>query len=499
MSRPSPRRPPWSWPSWSWPSWRWPSWRLPCRRRPSWRGPRSLRERLALVAVLVTAAWLALLTVGFNVVLARQLRSDADTLLRTRAYAAAASLVVAPDGRVTRREPPPEPGLDAGTWLYAGSRALQRPPASGDQQRQADALAGVGERTAQTREPEAVRFYALPVRAGQRQVATVVTSVGLDPYRRVEELALAASTGLAALVLGGAYLITRTLVGRALGPVAQMTEQARRWSASDLGRRFGAGRRPTELEALAATLDGLLERLAAVLRHEQQLSAELSHELRTPLAAVTAEVDLLRRRPRAPDELARGHAAIADAAERMSHVLESLLTAARASTSAPPGRCEVVPAVHAAIASVAPSEGAVQVHAPAGPVYAGVDDALLERALAPVLDNALRHRRTHVRVDVADGPAGPRVSVQDDGPGVPEHLREQVFEPGVRGADGGSGLGLALARRLARAGGGDLHLEQQPPARRPHDSPPAPALDGEARHPQGGGCGARFVLTLPAG
>jgi len=440
-------------------------------------GPRSLRGRLSLLAVLVTAAFLALLTVAFNLVLARQLRAGADDLLRTRAQAASAVVDVAPDGRLSLPGPSEDRPLDPATWIYAGTEAIVRPTARRAEQRQADALAGRGERSAQTREPEAVRFLALPLRSGGRQVGTVVTSVGLDPYDRVEELALAGTTALAALVLGGAYLLTRTLVGRALDPVAQMTQQAAQWSASDLGRRFGGGRRPAELAALAATLDGLLERLASVLRHEQQLSAELSHELRTPLSALVAELDLLRSRPRGPAELAAGHEAIAASAERMSRVLESLLTAARAS-SALPGRCEVLPAVRAAVASVAAPDGVVVVRAGPPGLAAGVDPALLERALAPVLDNAVRHARTRVVVEIGTARSGPSVTVQDDGPGVPLQLADTVFEPGVRAGDQGAGhpgagLGLALARRLARAGGGELRLE------------PGPG-------------GARFVLALPA-
>ncbi len=437
--------------------------------------PRSLRERLALGAALVTAVALAALTVAFNVVLSRQLRGGADDLLRTRAAAVAAIVDVAPDGSLLLRGRPDERRIDPGTWVFEGGTALVRPSGDRDQQRQAELLAGTGERMLDSREPDAVRYYALPVRQGDTQIGTVVSSVGLDPYDRVRDLALLASGALAALVLGGAYLLTRTLVGRALTPVAQMTEQAARWSSSDLDRRFGPGRRPLELQALAQTLDGVLDRLSAVLRHEQQLSAELSHELRTPLSAVVAEVELLASRPRSQAELAAGHGAVLAAADRMSRVLESLLTAARAGVAGAPGLCDVREAVGAAVLSLGPPPGAVQVRERVPGLRAGVDSALLERALAPVLDNALRYHRDVVLVDIDAGSTGPRVSVQDDGPGVPADISGQLFEPGVRGdADHpGTGLGLALARRLVRAGGGELVLDD------------------------GGPPGARFVLHLP--
>ena len=359
------------------------------------------------------------------------------------------------------------------TWVFSGTAPVQRGDGDEQQQARVATLAGVGERT-QTLGDDGERLYALPLRTGGRQVGTVVSTLALEPYERAEDLALVALAALAAVVLVGAYLLSRVLVGRALTPVAVMTEQAARWSATDLERRFGTGSRPLELAALAATLDGVLDRLSASLRHEQQLSAELSHELRTPLAAVVAEVELLEGRPRTPAELAEGHAAVLRSAERMRRVLESLLTAARAGTGGPPGRCEVLPAVEAAVASVDPPPGAVVVHARSASLAAGVDRALLERALAPVLANALRHRRAVVDVEIGSGPGGPWVSVADDGPGVPPELAETAFEPGVQGAGstGGAGLGLALARRLARAGGGDLRLQPGPP-------------------------GARFVLDLP--
>ena len=85
-----------------------------------------------------------------------------------------------------------------------------------------------------------------------------------------------------------------------------MTEQAEAWSEHDLDRRFGLGEPHDELTRLASTLDRLLDRIAASLRHERRFSAELSHELRTPLAKVTAEAELALRRPREPGGVPRG-------------------------------------------------------------------------------------------------------------------------------------------------------------------------------------------------
>ncbi len=96
-------------------------------------------------------------------------------------------------------------------------------------------------------------------------------------------------------------------------------------------------------------------------------------------------------------------------------------------------------------------------------VVVGLEAAVLERVLAPLVDNASRYARRAVVVEVT---AAPSVLVRDDGPGLPEELLETVFDPGRRARpdDGhpGAGLGLALSRRLARASGADVVLTRSP-------------------------------------
>ncbi len=124
------------------------------------------------------------------------------------------------------------------------------------------------------------------------------------------------------------------------------------------------------------------------------------------------------------------------------------------------------------------SEVAVTVLCRGGDTCAGVDAAVVERALAPVVDNALRYAVHEVRLEVSGTADAVLVDVLDDGPGIAPQSREAVFEAGRRGdpADGhhGAGLGLALARRLVVASGGAITVM---PSQR----------------------GAAFRLTLPTG
>jgi signal transduction histidine kinase len=449
-----------------------------------WRAPGSgtLRGRLALLALITTALWAGLLTVAFNVVLSARLGAQANDLLRTRTAAVAATLEIRPDGGIVVHEPPDDRALDTGVWIYQGMRAIEWPKARRELRQQADRLAGHRKTFTETTGSHASRLYALPVLAPPghgRQVGTVVAAVVLDPYRSMARAALVGSAVLGVLLLGVVYLVTRAIVGRALQPVAEMSAQAARWSERGAAERFGVAGRPDELAALAANLDELLDRLAAVLRHEQQQSAEISHELRTPLARIIAETDWLMARRRDAAGQRASHTAIAAAAVTMQRICETLLSEARTRSSTVPGRCALLELAQDLARRFA------QDHEDAPPVVvrgvtgtAGVSATVAERILAPLLDNARRYAERTITIECTQVSGGVEVAVADDGPGVPAAIGSAVFEPGRRAdpADGhdGAGLGLALARRLARAAGGDVHLAA-------------------------GARGARFVVRLPAG
>jgi signal transduction histidine kinase len=411
--------------------------------------------------VLATVLWVGVLTAAFNVVLTSQLHAQSGSLLRQRATAATAELQVFSDGSVHLAEPADDEALDVNLWIYSGRRALERPRAGTLLQARADALADSGERFAQYGGDSPVRLFALPVRAKGRQVATVVSGLSLDPYEHVARLALGASIGLAGLLLVGVYGASRLVIGRALAPVQQMSAQAARWSATDAAQRFGRSPRPAELALLARNLDGVLDRLEALLRHEQQVTEELSHELRTPLSLIVAEADLAGSKRRTLGELHEALARIGAGAAHMQSILETLLTAARTRSPDSAGRCVLRAAVDAAVAQQPPGAGpAVFVSGDAG-IVAAVDSDVVERILAPLLDNAARYARQRTDITLRGGPIGVVVSIRDDGPGVAPALTDSIFEPGRRDAESsphGAGLGLALARRLARAAGGDLAL-----------------------------------------
>ncbi|MFE7352618.1 ATP-binding protein [Streptomyces sp. NPDC057543] len=463
--------------------------------------PRTLRGRLALMALAASALWVGVLTIVFNIALDNRLHGQADDVLRTRAEAVAATVDVRPDGRLVVREPTEDRALDVGVWIFQGGTVVEKPPtAPAGLETRAARLAGRRETFADTEGPGSWRLYAFPVDTPARpghpptQAGTVVSSVSLDPYRSTADTALVGSIALAVLLLATIYLLTRLVVRRALRPVTSMSEQANRWSAAGAPERFGAEDRPAELAAFATSLDALLDRLAAVLRHEQQQAAELSHELRTPLARIAAETEWLTGRPRSEQERETSLEAIAGAAATMQQICDSLLSEVRTRNAQTPGRSRFADVAHGLAernATLFPAAPPVTVAAYSTPppntsppgtpppdVSIGVSQDVAERILTPLLDNARRYAAHSITLTCAASAGEVTVYVSDDGPGVPEDFVASLFEPGrrARPEDGhdGAGLGLALARRLARAAGGDIALDAAAP-------------------------GARFVVTLPAG
>jgi signal transduction histidine kinase len=265
-----------------------------------------------------------------------------------------------------------------------------------------------------------------------------------------------------------------------------MTSEAEAWSTEELDRRFDLGDPHDEVTQLAHTLDGMLDRLAASLRREQRFSAEVSHQLRTPVAKIKAEAELALRRTREPDYYQEALGSVLHSADQMARTVEALLAASQQEGTLARGRADVwqvLADVMTSIGVLSEENGVeVRVQPPARELRVGVDGDIAVQIIQPVVENACRFAKSGVLLGAARNGKEVYFLVEDDGPGVTEEEQERIFEPGVRGSAAvgersttrGAGLGLSLARRLARAASGDVEV-------RP----------GER--------GARFVVRLPMG
>lgn len=424
------------------------------------RRPLALRTRLLLAIVAGVGVAMLVLVAVFNVALARSLDNDADEILRGRASAERAALVIE-DGAIVPPEGASAPSLDTRAWVFAGSRAVRVPPADAELQTAARELAatGGGFRDLGSR----ARLHALPVAQDGVRIGTVVAVIALGPYNRTRLAALVGSIALGVLVLGGVALASALILRAALRPVARMTADAAAWSERDLDTRFAMGPPHDEITRLAATLDGLLDRLAAGMRRERRMTAEVSHELRTPLAQIRAEADLALRRERTPREYREALEVILSGADRLESTVETLMATARQETRQPRGTGDARRAAAGVLAAFGPAAAHTGVElalTSPDPVHAGVETPVVERILQPIVENACRYAHRRVEVSVEARGREVVIEVRDDGPGVPAPERDAIFEPGVRGAANGSelgaGLGLSLSRRLARAAGGEV-------------------------------------------
>lgn len=432
----------------------------------------SFRARLLVTSLLTLAVGLGALLVAGNVLLALRVRTEASNELKARAETEVAALAVSPAG-VRVRTTVNDAVLDKRAWVFSGRRLVERPA---DLPKELDRLAvrlGRGGRVREQEGPDDdVRLRAQPVYAvkGGPPVGAVVVAFSVEPLERLQKEVLLGSLVISGLVLLAGGLAIRSAVQGALRPVVVMTERAAAWGAHDLDGRFDLGEARDELTGLAATLDGLLARIAASRRHEQRFAAEIAHELRTPLARLRGRAELALRAGGSGAGGGERDAAlelVVAQADELTRTIDALLAAARQ---------ELDPAAGAVdLAALAREVAGVTVEQ-AGPVPLAEGEAdVVRRALAPLVENARAHARGEVRLQLTAGDGRVRLTVRDDGPGPPPDLGDRIFEPGVRGADepaDGAGLGLPLARRLARSCGGDVRLGDGP-----------------------GGC---FVLELPA-
>ncbi|MFD9698583.1 ATP-binding protein [Lentzea sp. NPDC059081] len=253
---------------------------------------------------------------------------------------------------------------------------------------------------------------------------------------------------------------------RALRPLAELSSAAGRIAGGDLRARLPAQDDP-DLAALAAKFNSTAQALEQRALRDARFASDVSHELRSPLTTmVNAGAVLRRRREHLPGTAGTALELLTSEVDRFARMVVDLLEISRADQTDDPPPEEI--ALDALVRNVVATREPVPLDLE--PAVVPGDRRRLDRVLTNLLDNADRHAGGAVLVRVRACGDRVRLTVEDAGPGVPEDLREQIFErfargvmAGSRGDDTGSGLGLALVREHVRRLGGQVWVEDRLP------------------------------------
>jgi two-component system, OmpR family, sensor kinase len=292
--------------------------------------------------------------------------------------------------------------------------------------------------------------------------------------------------GLVLVGLAGVWLVRRNL--RPLDRVAAIATRVAHLPLS-AGRVDIAERVPlqdtdtrTEVGQVGAALNEMLDHIDGALNARQkseervrQFVADASHELRTPLASIRGYAELTRReREPVPPTVVHAIGRVESEAMRMSNLVDDLLLLARLDAGRPLDR-EPVDLTEMVVNAVSDAHAASPDHVwqldlPDEPVEVEGDPARLHQIVANLLANARTHTApgTVVRTSLSPEAGRVRISVRDNGPGVPAELQPNVFQRFARGdtsrnrAAGSTGLGLSIVAAVAHAHGGTVDLHSEP-------------------------------------
>jgi signal transduction histidine kinase len=316
----------------------------------------------------------------------------------------------------------------------------------------------------------------------------VVASLSVEPRRRAIAALVTAIVLTAIPLLIVAAILSRLVARRALRPLSRIAAEADRATRRGFLSRLEQPSDPAEVATLAASFDRLFGRLDDRLRAERQFTQDAAHELRTPLTVLSGELEYALQEASMSERHRSGLERALREVNTLSDLVEALLLLRRADSvplhdgdTVPVNLADVVREIAQELTSRQPQRAPDLSVAAGDETFIAGHGTLITAAIRNLLTNAFKFTRTAQPIRVAVTSEGDRctVVVEDGGPGVPSPDRERVFDPffrsgEARGSLDGVGLGLPILRRVARAHGGDVRLEES-------------SLGG-----------ARFELSLPA-
>jgi signal transduction histidine kinase len=366
---------------------------------------------------------------------------------------------------------------------------------TGRLEREADAVAGVIDDRAERGLPVSAAQIAPLVRGGHRVTVTVdgrtVTAgarltggvvsarsgtsgraavVAAAPRSEVRDRVLTSVlliAGLGAVGVALAFALAAAQARRLSRPLEVLAEGSARLGEGDFSVRVPDSGVP-EIDAIAHALGRSAERIARLVGREREFSSNVSHQLRTPLTALRLRLEEAERdedRAVVAEELA---AAVREA-DRLEATVADLLAYARAESAGRRVAVDLGAVVAQHVAAWRPvverAGRALVLDRDRSVATVSASRGTVGQVLDVLLENAVRHGRGTIRVAIAGEAGWGGVAVEDEGAGVAHQDRAQIFERGASTHDGGTGIGLHLARALAVADGGTLQLTREAPAR----------------------------------
>lgn len=324
-------------------------------------------------------------------------------------------------------------------------------------------------------EGETFRIFFYPFKL-QNQNYSLLVVHSLDDQRE-----LLARVGYAFLISVPLALLAASFGGfflakKSLAPISEMSRKAEDITAKNLHERLPVKNERDELGSLASKFNELLSRLDVSFEQQRRFMADASHELRTPVAIVRGEADVtLAKEKRDETEYRESFSIVQSEAERMTRIIEDLFTLARVDAGQQPLQKDVIyldEILGEAIKSfrtVANNRGILlEFAAPEEMKFSG-DAQLLRRLFSNLIDNALKHARSLVKITAERRADSYKISISDDGAGIPAEAQPHIFERFYRAdkarsrnanaaSGSGAGLGLAISKFIAEAHDGKLAL-----------------------------------------
>jgi len=306
------------------------------------------------------------------------------------------------------------------------------------------------------------------------QPAALVIGRSTEPIKEalgglIRTLGIAVPLTLA-FAAGGGFFLAR----RALKPVDQIAQQAQTIEETDLSQRIEV-KAKDELGRLASTLNEMIDRLEKAFKRQQQFTSDASHELRTPLAIIEAESTLMLQKDRTNSEYRQSLETISQEAHRIAHLVDQLLTLARADAGKEKFSLkevnlnELIRELSSDVEILCRDKGLEFKLNQTEDLVVNGDDAKLRQLFLNLLDNAIRYTPSGGSISVSVYREGQMavVAVSDSGIGISQEDLPHIFDRFYRvdkarsPSKGGSGLGLAICKQIAEGHRGRIEVQSE--------------------------------------